>query len=199
MPRRAGRGEGARDREQSDALALEIFAAGRRLGPVGVGDRSGTSGRRSPTWIVIAEFSFASGEAADRRGGWRASSLARHVAAGAPHCRAVMDCDRADLPVRQAAAGDAGNGRPALRARGDRDVRPRREWRDRHRRRPQARRDQLPRRCSPARDRAGPGAGLRRPSRRSGRARARLRAPFERLGRAGHAARRGAGRASCSR
>ena len=65
VPGRAGRREGARHREQRDPLAGEIFAAGRRLGPSAVAMVSGTSGRRSPTWMVIRS-PRGSVEAADR-------------------------------------------------------------------------------------------------------------------------------------
>ena len=54
MPRRAGRREGAGHREQGDALAREKSPLVVGCGPSGVAMVSGTSGRRSPTWMVMS-------------------------------------------------------------------------------------------------------------------------------------------------
>ena len=85
MPGRAGRREGAGDREQRDPLAAEELAAGGRLGAVGGGDGQRNVGQAVADLDGHQMLSFASGEAADRLAVWRASSLARRAAAA--HCR----------------------------------------------------------------------------------------------------------------
>ena len=97
VPRRAGRRERAGHREQRHPLAAEKFAAGGRL-----------AGRRRWRWSAERraggrplgwswEFSFASGETADRLGGRAASSLARRAAAA--HCRSRWLSSRVSCPA----------------------------------------------------------------------------------------------------
>ena len=89
MPGRAGRRERAGHREQRDSLALEILAAGGRLRPSAVAIAKGTSGRRSPTWMVMGDLLMSDGAGQIGSADGRLSRLARPDAAD--HCRGVAE------------------------------------------------------------------------------------------------------------
>ena len=188
VPRRAGRRVGAGHREQSDLLAGEIVrcwssAAGRRAWRWS----SGTSGMRSPTWMVMVEVSFGRVDGYDRRAVLRLSRLARRAPAGASSpsdgrtapflsgrlllAMPGMADPRFERAVIAMCVHDEngavgigiGHKRAGIRFRAL---------------------------AQAARHRSGRGARLRRPSRRAGRAGPGLRPPIDGLGRAGHASRR---------
>ena len=189
MPRRASRSERARNGEQSHALAAEIFAAGGRLGAVGAGDGQRNVGQAvalldghgySPSRRMKREIGSAEGrlKACPSRA-WRSLSHSDWTAwlNRRPSCPASCCWRCRGWPTRGSSARSSrmcvhdengaigigvGHKRAGISFRGL---------------------------AAPARNRSRTGARRRRPPRRTGRARPRLRAPFDRLGRAGHAPR----------
>ena len=98
MPRRAGRREGAGDREQGDALAGEnIRRWWSACGPSAVAMASGTSGRRSPTWMVIR--SLLRVRVKRQIGSAYQPPQALPVARSAAHCRGRWLNSRVSFPA----------------------------------------------------------------------------------------------------